>query len=669
MGISFNNIKLTGQVTGKTITTNDPKWPYVSLLLNGEGATNGANNNTFVDSSPNGYLITPNGYPAQGSFSPYGNLWGNNMAGGYLTVADNNCNFVTTGADFTIEAFVYLNSFSSTGVDNAIASVWTQAGIGQGDQWIFSISGSSLIFAWEPYSDVTNFLTGGTLSVQTWHHVAVTRSGSTFRLFLDGVVVTTGTSSGTTTGSGYPVQIGWYGSSNNSYAVPINGYLSNVRIVSGTALYTGPFSVPTSPLAAITGTEILTCQANRFADNSSHNYAITLSGTPLVQRFSPFEPTTPYATSTIGGSVYLNGANYLTSGTNTNAIPGTGDFTIEAWVYTTVSLTSAHIIGYDNYGVSSDWILQILNNTPSLYVNTTSTAYSGPALVLGQWNHIAAVRQSGVLTVYTNGIGGTPSTVTASLNYGSGTIMSIGASSNGAHEQFTGYISDARVVNGTALYTANFATPTSTLTAVTNTQFLENFTNAGIVDVSEHHNLIGYGAVQINTTTVKYGTGSIRFNGTTDYLWDTYKESLLGDWTIEGWFYCAASGVQQTLIFFNGGGSSTSGINIWQSTANQLVIDNGAVGQAAFTGGTIPINQWAHIALVRSGTTTSGYINGTFVGSNTFTPSTGIVAIMIGKYNNVSNFYFNGYIDDLRITNGVARYTANFVPPTQLPTY
>ena len=68
--------------------TVDPQFNYVTMLLHGDG-TNGAQNNTFLDSSTNNFTITRNGNTTQGSFSPYGSNWSNYFGGtgDYLDVS------------------------------------------------------------------------------------------------------------------------------------------------------------------------------------------------------------------------------------------------------------------------------------------------------------------------------------------------------------------------------------------------------------------------------------------------------------------------------------------------------------------------------------------------------------------------------------------------------
>lgn len=162
-----------------------------------------------------------------------------------------------------------------------------------------------------------------------------------------------------------------------------------------------------------------------------------------------------------------------------------------------------------------------------------------------------------------------------------------------------------------------------------------------------------FGNAKISTAQSKWGGASGLFDGTNSYL-TAAAPNMTGDWTIEFWAYPTTAS-QQTIVSFNSGG--TSGINMWMNASRQLVIDNGVSGQSAFTGGTLTLNAWNHIAYVRSSTTTTGYINGSSVGSNTFTPSS-TTTINVARYNGSPTYYFNGYLDDLRVTHNVARTIA-----------
>jgi len=158
---------------------------------------------------------------------------------------------------------------------------------------------------------------------------------------------------------------------------------------------------------------------------------------------------------------------------------------------------------------------------------------------------------------------------------------------------------------------------------------------------------------------VSLAAGAISFNGTTQYLTAT-SPNLSGTWTVEMWCYWTTGSTQTTIVSFNNG--SNSGINLWKNSSNQLVADDGVNGVVAMSTVTPTINAWNHIAFVRVGTTTSGYVNGVLAGTTTYTPGT-TSAISVGRYNGSPFYYFPGYISNLRVVNGTAVYTAAFTPP------
>lgn len=78
------------------------------------------------------------------------------------------------------------------------------------------------------------------------------------------------------------------------------------------------------------------------------------------------------------------------------------------------------------------------------------------------------------------------------------------------------------------------------------------------------------------------------------------------------------------------------------------------------------LNTWYHIAIAKNGTTMKSFINGTCVGTATVSPiSSSTKPLSIGDTaNGDSNFFFTGYLDEVRISNGMARWTNNFTVPT-----
>jgi hypothetical protein len=639
---------------------SDPNFEYNTLLLNGDG-TNGAQNNTFLDSSTNNFTITRNGNTTQGSFSPYGSNWGNYFNGSsYLRTTSN----ITLGTTYTFEAWVNFTDLATgSNAENSVfgsgASLGIDFGYGgtTGTRWFMAIYGSGF----------TVESANTTIQKGVWYHVAWVLSAGTGTIYVNGTSVASGAYlpvSPPTTG----ISVGSYGT-----AGAFTGYISNARYVNGTALYTGTFTPPTTPLTAISGTQLLTCQSNRFIDNSSNNYTLSVNGTPQVQRFSPFNPTAPYSTSVIGGSGYFDGSGDDLSIASNSAFHQSGNFTIEYWAYLNANTNYQIAVGR-----STDYIT-IQHSSDSggmIRIVRYGAAFigSGGNVIPKQWNHFALVRSGSTVTAYLNGVSvasGSDSTSTAT-----GNALAIGQNSDGSN-YFTGYLSDVRITNS-AVYTSTFTPPTAPLTAITNTALLTNMVNAGIPDLAMQNNLETVGNAQVSTSVKKYGTGSLAFDGTGDYL--SIRDNPIfnlgaSNWTIEAWVYPTATGSYPTIAaqygvsaaeksFFLGLGNSNTNLEISLYYSSTLTTFSAT---SALT-----LNTWQHIAVVRNGNTVTLYVNGSSVTSGSFTQTItdATSPLTIGYSADAGQYPYTGYIDDFRITNGLARYTANFTPPTAaLPTY
>jgi len=647
----------------------DPFWQYVTLLLHGDG-TNGAQNNTFIDSSSNAFTITRNGSATQGSFSPYGPDWSNYFNNGttdYLNASANAAFAFGTGS-FTVEAWVNLSTLQDTLLFDTRTSAAT-TGIG------FQINSSGVLC----YIQATSTSLATTaLTVNTWNHVAWVYNGTSVTGYVNGVAGTSSTISLNITQNNS--SIGRSGVSSASFIV---GYISNLRVVKGTAVYTTAFTPPTAPLTAITNTSLLTCQSNRFIDNSTNAFTITANGVPFIQRFSPFSMGLAYSTSVIGGSSYFNGStDSLVAPANTAFAFGQGDFTVQMWIYPTATITSPANIGLFYIEQTNGLVVGLNNGYIAMGLRVTGyDLISNFIPLLNIWTHIAVTRSGATTYIFGNGVlagtvtssGGNPAN---NSNYVCTTgLPTIAGNYAGgaAFGYFPGYISNVQVVKGTAVYTAGFTPPTAPVTAITNTSLLLNYTNAGIYDNAMMNNLITAGNAQISTAQFKFGGASMYFDGTGDYLTTNVPTNRLyifgpSDFTIEFWLYSVNfSTPVNTQIVVDFRPTSTDGAypciyfisgQIFYYVSSTNVI----------TGTTLSSSQWYHIALSRSGTNTKLFVDGTQVGS-TYTdsnsylcganrPAIGCRGFLLGENG------YNGYIDDLRITKGYARYTANFTPPT-----
>jgi hypothetical protein len=243
---------------------------------------------------------------------------------------------------------------------------------------------------------------------------------------------------------------------------------------------------------------------------------------------------------------------------------------------------------------------------------------------------------------------------------------------------WNGYISGLRVVKGTAVYTADFTPPSAPPTAISNTQFLLNFTNAGIYDATSKNDLETVGNAQISTTQSKFGGSSMYFDGNGDYLKGSQPSILQdiagGDFTIEFWVYFDSVAGDRALVSKYGNAAENAGdlgyVVQWVQATNvlRLVLGKGSgSGDALYTWSWTPsTGVWYHVAVTRSGTSGRAFIDGTQIGTTSTLITNDVVSpnsIQVGKTHTVAQ-YMNGYIDDLRITKGIARYTSNFTPPT-----
>ena len=241
---------------------------YVAAVssLSGSPTITKSNNNYIYTFNNNGYLTYTNN-----TFLNYAASF--NGSSQYLT-APNSANLSLGSNNFTIEAWVNFtdvtlnnNIFYINGNSGSYAAICLYT---QNSQIAFLASQNGA-YPWTLQIGPV----GPTIVNNTWHHVAVTRSSTSIYVFVDGTLVSgapyslTGSLyAGTINNIGYQQQAGTF----------MKGYISNVRIMVGTALYTSNFTPPTSHLTAVSSTQLLTCQDAAFVDNSTNNFTITNNG-------------------------------------------------------------------------------------------------------------------------------------------------------------------------------------------------------------------------------------------------------------------------------------------------------------------------------------------------------------------------------------------------------
>jgi hypothetical protein len=180
------------------------------------------------------------------------------------------------------------------------------------------------------------------------------------------------------------------------------------------------------------------------------------------------------------------------------------------------------------------------------------------------------------------------------------------------------------------------------------------------------------GSAAISTAQSKFGGASLGLTGGFLSVADSADlDTSTGDFTIEFWLRPAS--LAANAILFNKASGTSAGYPYqgYVSAAGGVVFRAyNASSQELFTlttaGGLVAVGAWTHLAFVRSGSTFAVYVNGVSAGSATYAGSLPVNTqpMSIGAYSNGS-YPFSGHIDDFRFTKGVARYTANFTPPTE----
>jgi len=318
-----------------------------------------------------------------------------------------------------------------------------------------------------------------TINQSTWYHFALVRESTSLgKLYLNGVLIFTDTGSGgasptssawiTTNFTANDFYVGYYGGGFTNY---FNGYISNLRVLKGTALYTSAFTPSVSPFSNIANTSLLTANALTIVDGSSNALAITNNGTATVSNSNPF----------IYYSGSFNGSNQSIQVANSGSILdfGTGNFTVEMWLYATSAvsnLTAPFVYGNYTNGASIPYfaINGLGGQIKFVYSldGTTSNTYftSGVTWNVNTWYHVAIVRNIDTISFYINGtvadsgnFAGVDFSGISGIRLGAGDAQSSNWISN---YYFPGYISNFRAVKGTAVYTGNFTPPTNILRTV-----------------------------------------------------------------------------------------------------------------------------------------------------------------------------------------------------------
>jgi hypothetical protein len=330
--------------------------------------------------------------------------------------------------------------------------------------------------------------------LNTWVHVAVTRESGSIKMWVNGTQAgSTYSAWALNMGSSMSLRImGDHNVSGNG-----SGNLTNVRVVRGTAVYTATFTPPSSPLTAISGTQLLlstTNDANFIKDSSSNNLIVTNTGPATSSAVNPFSPVTS------GLVLYYNPddtASYAGTGTTVNSLvypklagtmanitytdpyfsyngtssqvsiadnaalePGSGSWTMEVWVNQNASGNDVVLGKFDPGGLAQDVSYSIRTTGTSYYAQLGSGSGSGNTLyvdsttfagTLNTWYQLVYVLKNGAtktLETFVNGssIGTVNHSLASVLNTSAN--LYLGSYNNGEYAQwFDGKIGITRLYN------------------------------------------------------------------------------------------------------------------------------------------------------------------------------------------------------------------------------
>ena len=584
---------------------------------------------TFARSKPTQITTTSN-------YNYYSTLFG---VGDYLQLPVSTTAFQFLANDFTIECWVYLNS----NVTVANRMIWYNYPTTFAADCIFfgghaSYNGQFTFWVYNSSASAPLLLDPAVLYPFRWYHLAVVRSGNNFTMYKNGVSVATATYSGTVVSNTYVIG-GYIGTSG---ATSLDGYMSNLRIVKGTPVYTGNFTPPTSPLTAISNTALLTCQNDRFVDNSTNNLTlipfVNVATTASVQPFPYNIPNYSWTqvSATLSHTVAIRNDGTLWAwGANNGGQLGQGD---------TINRSTPVQIG------SSSWIAVGVGNDASFAIRTGSGLFG--------WGD------------NTNGILGQGNTTSLSspLQIGTSSWTSISATQHAvgittANTMFAWGLNSAGQLGDNT--TVNKSSPIQVQAGFPSSFFVYN--SATVVDNSGNSvTMTATGSPTVGSTVIPFSsTFSVNFPSNTYYT--TGSLPALGtQYTFEFWFYITTvnngewywfdTSASVPMFYFNGNGTVITEIR---------KVNNGGAGNFGATGLSVAANTWHHVSYTRNSVNLMTiWLNGSSIATSSDSSNYTGGATRLGYKQGGAAGASSGYLSNFRFVNNMCLYTNTFTPST-----
>ena len=245
------------------------------------------------------------------------------LGGKQRIVIDSHDDFNFSNNDFTLECWINFSGFNGDGFDTIAWGGSDGTATTRSIQWDYKNTSNELRLVTSVSDSGTVYASSFTALKDVWYHLAVCRSSSDLKLFVNGTQIgsTHNIGSNVIDYDTVPFNIGMRPGNDDRGVI---GHISNFRIINGTALYTSNFSVPTTRLTSVTNTALLCCQSsgNIFEDQSLVKKKFTFhrnntnDAPPLATKFTPNSPVGFSTTTDVGsqyGTTFDGFANFATS--------------------------------------------------------------------------------------------------------------------------------------------------------------------------------------------------------------------------------------------------------------------------------------------------------------------------------------------------------------------
>ncbi len=582
----------------------------------------------------------------------------------YIELSDNAAWNVSDG-DFTVEMNFKTDAIGST----QFLALWDYQNGSNYNGFQISPDGKIYGFFRSGWGDVISLQSLAPVQAGQWYHLAISREGNVFRLFLNGILQATDVyAGGAIADSANPLRLGTCRF--ESYVHDFRGSMDEFRLSKGIARYKADFTPSTEAFALDRYTILL----NHF-DNLSQ-----IQHVPSTEIISFGNATTFSPDGAFNEALRFDGVNDALKVYGGEALNfGQKDFTID-FRLKFESIQNGQFQTFLSRNNASDIrISRNGSNQLEVYLEGTQYLFGEFKPATNQWYHLGVTRENGQLRMYVDGVA--RSEVYMSTENMQGTAsMNLGVIYNS--DYFRGLMDEFRV-SDVARWNTNFMVPTQAYSVDQNTRFLHHMDDFGRAESG--HEIKKYGIVDAGETfqgavtqlagNAKFGTAGLGFSAASQTFMKVPEINFGGsDYTAEGWFQATTANLSGAGLFGQQNQSVTDYAGLYVDWNGKLTYEIRKNSQNLITltvNQSINYSQKHHFAVAKDGNTVRIFVNGVISAqgmvSDAAMPDFDGVDFTLGKYSfaGYTNFYgWTGSVDEFRISDR-ARYSANFAVATQ----